>query len=246
MQILTLLTISSYLHSINIAAGIKSNQQIIKSTWEERPSLHGNMTAQHFISGRDLTPADSGIYLTQGSQDPFLVRMKGGLHCGFSGKDSQLLLWTTWHKHTHTACGWQQLFSGQFGISTKVTNVTILLLGISKRYKQINWYRHSKVLNVVFAITKKLEKLNGHQVGTSSINRILVIVVQSLSYVRLFCNPWIAAHQASLSSSISQSLLKFMSLESVMLSNHLILCHPILLLPSIFPSIRGKQNTKQP
>ena len=49
--------------------------------------------------------------------------------------------------------------------------------------------------------------------------------------------PWTAAHQASLSFTMSQSLLKFMSIESVMLSNHLILCHPLLLLPSIFPSI---------
>ena len=50
--------------------------------------------------------------------------------------------------------------------------------------------------------------------------------------------PWTAAHQASLSFTISWSQLKLMSLESVMLSNHLILCHPLLLLPSIFPSIR--------
>ena len=50
--------------------------------------------------------------------------------------------------------------------------------------------------------------------------------------------PWTAAHQAPLSSPISQSLIKIMSIESVMLSNHLILCHPLLLLPSIFPSIR--------
>ena len=50
--------------------------------------------------------------------------------------------------------------------------------------------------------------------------------------------PWTAARQASLSFTISQSLLKLMSTESVILSNHLILCHPILLLPSIFPSIR--------
>ena len=50
--------------------------------------------------------------------------------------------------------------------------------------------------------------------------------------------PWTAACQAPLSSTISQSLLKFVSIESVMLSNHLILCHPLLLLPSIFPSIR--------
>ena len=62
--------------------------------------------------------------------------------------------------------------------------------------------------------------------------------VQSLSHVRLFATPWTAAHQASLSITNSQSLLKLMSNESVMPSNHLILCCPLLLLPSIFPSIR--------
>ena len=62
-------------------------------------------------------------------------------------------------------------------------------------------------------------------------------VVQSLSCVRLFATPWTAAHQASLSFTISQNLLKLMSIESVMPSNHLILCCP-LLLPSTFPSIR--------
>ena len=56
--------------------------------------------------------------------------------------------------------------------------------------------------------------------------------------VRLFETPWTAAHQDSLSFTISLSLLKLMSVESVMPSNHLILCHPLLLLPSIFPSIR--------
>ena len=65
----------------------------------------------------------------------------------------------------------------------------------------------------------------------------LVVVVQSLNHVRLFTTPWTAACQAPLSSTISQSLLKFMSIELVVLSNHLILCH-CLLLPSIFPSIR--------
>ena len=62
--------------------------------------------------------------------------------------------------------------------------------------------------------------------------------VQSLSHVQLFVTPWTAAHQASLSSTSSRSLLKLMSIESVMPSNHLILCRPLLLLPSIFPSIR--------
>ena len=55
MQILKRLTIRSGLHSVNIAAGIKSNQQMTKSTWEERPSLHGNTAAQHFTQGRDLS-----------------------------------------------------------------------------------------------------------------------------------------------------------------------------------------------
>ena len=64
------------------------------------------------------------------------------------------------------------------------------------------------------------------------------LVVQPLSHVQLFAIPWTAAHQASLSITSSRSLLKLMSIESVMPSNHLILCHPLLLLPSIFPSIR--------
>ena len=63
-------------------------------------------------------------------------------------------------------------------------------------------------------------------------------VFQSLSCIRLFVTPWTAAHQASLSFAISWSLLKLMSIESMMPSNHLILCCPLLLLPSIFLSIR--------
>ena len=65
---------------------------------------------------------------------------------------------------------------------------------------------------------------------------------QSLSRVCLFATPWTAAHQASLSITNSQSLLKLMSIESVMSSNHLILCRPLLLPPSIFPSIRVFSN----
>ena len=65
-----------------------------------------------------------------------------------------------------------------------------------------------------------------------------MIVVQSFSRVWLFATPWTTACQASLSFTISQSLIKLMSIESVMTFNHLILCHPLLHLPSIFPSIR--------
>ena len=66
--------------------------------------------------------------------------------------------------------------------------------------------------------------------------------IQSLSHVWLFVTPWTAAHQASLSITNSLSLLKLMSIKSVMPSNHLILCCPLLLLPSIFPSIRVFSN----
>ena len=66
--------------------------------------------------------------------------------------------------------------------------------------------------------------------------------VQSLGRVRLFATPWTAAHQASLSIINCRSLPKLMSIESVMPSNHFILCHPLLLLPSIFPSIRVFSN----
>ena len=67
---------------------------------------------------------------------------------------------------------------------------------------------------------------------------VVVIVVQSLCCVQLFATLWTAAHQAFLSFTISQSLLKFMSIESVMLSNHPIFCRPLLLQPSIFSRIR--------
>ena len=67
---------------------------------------------------------------------------------------------------------------------------------------------------------------------------LLLSSVQLLSHVQLFATPWTAAHQASLSITNSQTLLKLISIKSMMSSDHLILCHPLLLLPSIFPSIR--------
>ena len=87
----------------------------------------------------------------------------------------------------------------------------------------------------------------GPEVHTPGVSRVtppsflvvvVVVVVQSLSCVRLFATPRTAARQASLSITSSQSLLKLMSIESVMPSNHLILWRPLLLPPSIFPSIR--------
>ena len=69
-----------------------------------------------------------------------------------------------------------------------------------------------------------------------------ISLVQSFSHVQLFVTPWTAVLQASLSFTNSWSLLKLMSIESVMPSSHLILCRPVLLLPSIFPSIRVFSN----
>ena len=86
-------------------------------------------------------------------------------------------------------------------------------------------------------VFKKLENNKGDLYSQK-----IVLVVQLPSHVQLFATPWTAARQASLSLTISWSLPKFMSIESVMPSNHLIFCCPLLLLPSIFPSIRVFSN----
>ena len=68
------------------------------------------------------------------------------------------------------------------------------------------------------------------------------VVVHPLNCVLFFATSWTTAHQEIVNSTVSWSLLKFMSIESMMLSNHLIICHPFLLLPSIFPSMRVFSN----
>ena len=78
--------------------------------------------------------------------------------------------------------------------------------------------------------------------STTEQTSVQLISVQSLGCVQLFATRWTAAHQTSLSITNSRSLLKLMSIELVMPSNHLILCHPFLLLPSIFPNIRVFSN----
>jgi len=80
------------------------------------------------------------------------------------------------------------------------------------------------------------------EIRTHAFKDLIAVVIQSLSHVRFFATPWAAARQASLSFTISWSLLKLLSIESVMPSNHLILCRPLLLPPSIFPSIRVFSN----
>ena len=79
-------------------------------------------------------------------------------------------------------------------------------------------------------------------ISSASVLLSIFVVVQSLSHVWLFATPWTAACQASLSFTISWSLLRLMSIELVMPSSHLILCHPLLLLPSVFPSIMVFSN----
>ena len=78
--------------------------------------------------------------------------------------------------------------------------------------------------------------------GFSGGSVVKIQSVQLLNRVQLFVTPWTAAHQASLSITNSRSLLKLMSIELVMPSNHLILCHPLLLPPSIFPNTRVFSN----
>ena len=78
--------------------------------------------------------------------------------------------------------------------------------------------------------------------SVSTCQMLLFFVAQLLTCVQLFATPGTTAHQASLSFTISQSLLKLMFTESAMPSSHLILCHPLLLMPSIFPSIKVFSN----
>ena len=90
-----------------------------------------------------------------------------------------------------------------------------------------------------------LGHLGGHLGKNIKVNpyfTIFVVAVQLLSHVQLFVTPWTAGSQVPLSFTISGSLLKLISIESVMPSNHLILCRPLLLLPSIFPSITVFSN----
>ena len=89
---------------------------------------------------------------------------------------------------------------------------------------------------------KQMKDLHRIIKNRNQIYLCIVVVFQSLSHVQLFVIPRTAAHQASLSFTTSQGLLKLMSIESVMLSNHLILCHPLLFLPSFFASIRVFSN----
>ena len=105
-------------------------------------------------------------------------------------------------------------------------------------YTKSLWTVHSKWVNKIIC---ELYLSN----TDFNINFIANVVVQSLGHVQLFATPWTIGRQASLSFIISQCLLKLMSTESVMPSNHLVLCHSLLLLPLIFPSIMANRWVKR-
>ena len=107
--------------------------------------------------------------------------------------------------------------------------------------KKIEWYTRSEGTTLVEWWRTDKSKCRGLdiQLTTFQGKGSALFVVQLLSHVWLFAAPWTAAHQASLSFTISQSLLKLMSIELVMPSNNLILCHPLLLLPQSFPASRS-------
>ena len=96
----------------------------------------------------------------------------------------------------------------------------------------------------LYKFTKETRSNRCHKAKRQSITKFSS--VQSLSHIRLFATPWITAPQASLSITNSQSLLKSKSIESVILSNHLVLCCPLLLLPPIPPSSRVFSNESTP
>ena len=101
---------------------------------------------------------------------------------------------------------------------------------------------HFKYLTILFVdYTPVKQKITKNKVKCRLV-RLVVVAVESVSCIQLFVTSWTAARQASLSFIISRSLLKLISLESVMPPKHLILCHPLLLLPSMFPSIRVFSN----
>ena len=110
--------------------------------------------------------------------------------------------------------------------------------GLRAGWDDGSWCPRGKV--ACYSTMEVRKNMSGLQESHAGIYLLLLsfVIVQSLNCVQLFETPWTAAHQASPPFTISQNLLKFMSVESVVPSNHLIPCCPLFLLPSIFPSIR--------
>jgi len=145
------------------------------------------------------------------------------------------------------------------GQSTGVSVLASFLPKKSQGWSPSEWtgwiFLQSRGLSRVFSnITVQKHQFFGAQLSSQSNSHIhtwllekpyisiYIVVVQSFSCVQFFVTPWTAACQASLSFTSSKSLLKLMSIDLVMPSNHLILCRPLLLLPSIFSSIRVFSN----
>ena len=113
-----------------------------------------------------------------------------------------------------------------------------MLYYIADFWDLFNLHNWNILLSNTFLFPPLLSSGNHHSILCCSSLSTLFFVFQLLSHVRLFATTWAAAHQASLSITISWSFLTFMSIILVMPSDHLILCCPLLLMPSIFPSIR--------
>ena len=144
--------------------------------------------------------------------------------------------WSLSFGFTHrTISPWVRIFT----ISTWERLGSGTLAAVLAPWKSSPWAtKHNKTIHeCAVGATYEQQDTKKQKIPTSTSK---VVVVQSLSHVQLFETPWTAACQASLSITNSQSLLKLMSIESVMPSNHLILCHPLL--SSIFPSIRIFSN----
>ena len=133
---------------------------------------------------------------------------------------------------------WSSSFSGCLSFSASRSCLSSLdssSLGLFSSVSTLNWSQQIREIHRKFLLLFYTFFL--------SYKRWIVVVVQLLSCVQLFVTPWTAAHQASLSITISQSLLKLMSIESMMPSNQFIFHHLLLLLPSIFPSIKVFSKT---
>ena len=158
-----------------------------------------------------------------------------------SAEDESLAQWgQAWTSCHHGCCSWESLSFPRFSLTGVEFGARMVNID-GKQIKLQIWdtVRENKNTLVPNITVKADAGIKGYDGGAKDGGQSSV---QSLSRVQLFVTPWTAARQASLSITNSWNLLKLMSIESVMPSNHLILCHPLLLLPSIFPTIRIFSN----
>ena len=168
--------------------------------------------------GRSRTQAHTSHFSDQRRKFPFASDPNSGSFC-----------WLSWHKVG------RPLLRAKLGeLSTKHLSPCWWPLR-DEMFGQLTWKRKGRALRGGKGWGWQLSQ--ERRKGLESFSS-----VQSLSRVWLFATPWITAHQASLSITNSRSSLKLISIESVMPSSHLILCHPLLLLPPIPPSIRVFSN----